>query len=79
MEVRFLRAAKGVTMQDHMQNVIRSETKVCGVRQKLQKRKLRWCGHVQRVDEGNPVREALETEFTDGKQEDSPGNSVESV
>lgn len=49
-----------VTLLVHMQNyVIRRETKVSRGSE-LRERRLRWNGHVQRMDTGNDVKEAFE-------------------
>ena len=60
-EMRCLRAIKGVTRRERMRNEdIRQELKVTELTEKIQESRLRWYGHVKRMEENEFVRWAVE-------------------
>ena len=67
-EMKYLRATRGVSLFDHMRNDdIRQEVGVIGIREKVQESRLRWYGHVQRMDDQSLVRWAMEMKV-DGRR-----------
>ena len=55
-EMRMLRIIKGVTLRDRVKSVdIRKELGVSSIQQKVREMRLRWFGHMQRMEE-NEVR-----------------------
>lgn len=60
-EMRCLRAIRGVTRRERMRNEdIRQELKVTELREKIRESRLRWYGHVKRMEENEFVRWAAE-------------------
>ena len=56
-EMRMLRRIKGVTLRDKVKRVdIRKELGVNNIQEKVRKIRLRWYGHMQRMEEINEVR-----------------------
>ena len=52
-----LRRIKGVTLRDKVKNVdIRKELGVSSIQEKVREMRLRWYGHMQRMEENNEVR-----------------------
>ena len=57
-EMRMLRRIKGVTLRDRVKSVdIRKELGVSGIQEKV---RLRWYGHMQRMEENNEVRAVVD-------------------
>lgn len=60
-EMRMLRRIKGVTLRDRERSVdIRRELGVDDINIKVKEIRMRWYGHVRRMKEGQPAREAME-------------------
>ena len=56
-EMRMLRRIKGVTLSDRVKSVdIRKELGVSSTQEKVREMRLRWYGHMQRMEENNEVR-----------------------
>ena len=56
-EMRMLGIIKGVTPRDKVKNVdIRKELGVNRIQEKVREMRLRWYGHMQRMEENNVVR-----------------------
>jgi len=56
-EMRMLIGIKGVTLRDRVKSVdIRKELGVSSILEKVRKIRLRWYGHMQRIEETNEVR-----------------------
>ena len=56
-EMRMLRRIKGVTLGDKVKSVdIRKEIGVNSIQDKVREMRLRWYGHMQRIEENNKVR-----------------------
>ena len=56
-EMRMLRRIKGVTLRDRVKSVdIRKELGVSSIQEKVRETRLRWYGHMQRMEENNEVR-----------------------
>ena len=50
-EMRVLRAIKGITRRDRVRNTtIRSELKVTSLLEEIERNKLRWYGHMMRIE-----------------------------
>ena len=57
IEMRMLRRIKGVTLRDKVKSVvIRKELGVTSIQEKVRDMRLRWYGHMQRMEENNEVR-----------------------
>ena len=55
--MRMLRRIKGVTLRDKVTSVdIRQELRVSSIQEKVREMRLRWYGHMQRMEENNEVR-----------------------
>ena len=55
--MRILRSIKSVTMKDKVKSVnIRKELGVNSIQEKVREMRLRWYGHMQRMEENNEVR-----------------------
>ena len=55
--MRILRRIKGVTLRDRVKSVdIRKELGVSSIQEKVREMRLRWYGHMQRMEENNEVR-----------------------
>ena len=60
-EMRMLRRIKGVTLRDKVKNVdIRKELGVNSIQEKVREMRLRWYGHMQRMEENNEVRAVVD-------------------
>ena len=60
-EMRMLRRIYGVTLRDKCRSRdIRKELNVGDIREKVREIRLRWFGHIQRMERENPVREAMD-------------------
>ena len=60
-EMRMLRRIRGVTLQDRIRNeTIRQDLGVESITSKLRSARLRWFGHVKRMEENNWVRKSME-------------------
>ena len=56
-EIRMLRIIKGVTLRDRVKSVdIRKELGVSSIQEKVREMRLRWYGHMQRMEDNNDVR-----------------------
>ena len=56
-EMKMLRRIKGVTLRDRVKSVdIRKELGVSSIQEKVREMRLRWYGHMQRMEENNEVR-----------------------
>ena len=56
-EMKVLRLIRGVTRLDRMQNIkIREDLKTTAVLESQEKTKMRWYGHVNRMDEQRPAK-----------------------
>ena len=67
-EMRMLRRIKGVTLKDKERSEnIRKELGVNDINEKVKEIRMRWYGHVLRMDDGNPVKEVMHTEV-EGKR-----------
>ena len=55
--MRMLRRIKGVTLRDKLKSLdIRKELGVNSIQEKVREMRLRWYGHMQRMEENNEVR-----------------------
>ena len=62
-EMKMIRWACGHRRLDHIENEdIRRRVRVTEVHGKIQERRIRWYGHVQRREEGHVTRRTLEME-----------------
>ena len=60
-EMRMLRRIKGVTLRDKVKSVdIRKKLGVNSIQEKVREMRLRWCGHMQRMEENNEVRAVVD-------------------
>ena len=60
-EMRMLRSIKGVTLRDKVKSVdIRKELGVNSIKEKVRDMRLRWYGHMQRMEENNEVRAVVD-------------------
>ena len=60
--MRMLRRIKGVTLRDKVKSVdIRKELGVNSIQEKVREMRLRWSGHMQRMEENNEVRAVVDT------------------
>ena len=76
-EMRMLRWMCGVTRKDKIRNEhIRGMTKVVQASRKITERRLKWYGHVMRMEEDHVVRRAGESD-TGEKEEREPKDKVE--
>ena len=72
-EIRMLRWMCGVTKQDKIINErIRGTTKVGGITEKVQKRRLKWCGHATRREEHYVGRSAMEMKVQGRRKREIP-------
>ena len=56
-EMRMLRRIKGVTLRDEVKSLdTRKELGVNSIQEKVREMRLRWYGHMQRMEENNKVR-----------------------
>ena len=56
-EMRMSRRIKGVTLRDRVKSVdIRNELGVSSIQEKVRTTRLRWYGHMQRMEENNELR-----------------------
>ena len=56
-EMMMMRRIKEVTLRDNVKNVdIRKELGVSSIQEKVREMRLRWYGHMQRMDENNEVK-----------------------
>ena len=61
VEMRCLRAIRGVTRRERMRNEdIRWELKMADLREKIRECRLRWYGHVKRMEENEFIRWSAE-------------------
>ena len=61
-EIRMLRRIKGVTLRDRVKSLdIRNELGVSSIQEKVREMRLRWYGHIQRMEENNKVRAVGDT------------------
>ena len=59
--MRTLRRIKGVTLRDKVKSVdIRKELGVTSIQEKVREMRLRWYGHMQRMEENNEVRAVVD-------------------
>ena len=59
--MRMLRTIKGVTLRDKVKSVdIRKELGVNSIQEKVREMRLRWYGHIQRMEENNEVRAVVD-------------------
>ena len=60
--MRMLRRIQGVTLRDKVKSVdIRKELGVSSIQEKVGEMRLRWYGHMQRMEENNKVRAVCDT------------------
>ena len=60
-EMRMLRRMKGVTLRDKVKSVdIRKEVGVNSIQDNVREMRLRWYGHVQRMEENDEVRAVVD-------------------
>ena len=60
-EMRMLRRIKGVTLRNKVKSVyIRKELGVDSIQEEVRYMRLRWYGHVQRIEENNEVRAVVD-------------------
>ena len=61
-EMRMLRRIKGVTLRDKVKSVdIGKELGVTSIQEKVREMRLRWYGHMHRMEENNEVRAVVDT------------------
>lgn len=61
VEMKYLRAVKGVTRRDHIRNQeVREELEVKSAMETVEERQLGWWGHLQRLDNDRPVKKIWE-------------------
>ena len=74
VEMRCLRAIRGVTRRERMRNEdIRQELKVAELREKIRECRLRWYGHVKRMEENKFVRWSAERREPGTRRRESDG------
>ena len=67
-EMKFLRSMIGKTRRDRVRNEdVRKEVGVEKLNDKIEKNKLRWFGHVRRMEEGRIPKKMLDAKF-EGKR-----------
>ena len=72
-EMKMLRWACGHTRLDRIENqVIRERVKVTEIHKKVQEKRLRWYGHVQRRDENHVTKQALNLEVEGRRRRGRP-------
>ena len=60
-KMRMLRRIKGVTLRDKIKSVdIRKERGVNSIQEKVREMRLRWYGHIQRMEENNEMRAVVD-------------------
>ena len=60
-EMRILQRIKGVTVRDKVKSVdIRKELGVNSIQEEVREMRLRWHGHMQRMEENNEVRAVVD-------------------
>ena len=60
-EMRMLRRIKGITLRDKVKSVdIRKELGVNSIQEKVREMRLRWYGHMQRMEENNETRAVVD-------------------
>ena len=60
-KMRMLRRIKGVTLRDKVKSVdIRKELGVTSIQERVREMRLRWYGHMQRMEENNEVRAVVD-------------------
>ena len=60
-EMRMLRRIKGLTLRDKVKSVnIRKELAMNGIQEIVREMRLRWYGHMQRMEENNEVRAVVD-------------------
>ena len=60
-EMRMLRRIKGATLRDKVNSVdISKELGVTGIQEKVREMRIRWYGHMQRMEENNEVRAVVD-------------------
>ena len=60
-EMRMLRRIKGATLRDKVKSVdISKELGVTGIQEKVREMRIRWYGHMQRMEENNEVRAVVD-------------------
>ena len=68
--MRMLRRLEGVTLRDKVKSVdIRKELGVNSTQEKVREMRLRWYGHMQRMEENNEVRAVVDTRVPGKDQE----------
>ena len=64
-EMRMLRRIKGITLRDRQRSEeIRQELGVEDINVKVRQARLRWFGHLQRMDDRNPIKGTLNMEVS---------------
>ena len=59
-EMRMLRRIRGVTLKDRMRsNDIRKELRIENIKDKVRETRMRWFGHVVRMDDKNTVKQTM--------------------
>ena len=72
VEMRYLGAIRGVTRRDRMRNEdIRWELKMADLREKIRECRLRWYGHVKRMEENEFIRWSAERANQEQGREDA--------
>ena len=60
-EMRMVRRIKGVTLRDKVKSVgIRKELGLTSIQEKVREMRVRWYGHMQRMEENNEVRAVVD-------------------
>ena len=68
-----LRRIKGVTLGDKVKSVdIRKEQGVSSIQEKVREMRLRWYGHMQRMEENDKVRAVVDTRVPGKRQRGRP-------
>ena len=71
--MRMLRRIKGVTLRDKVKRVdIRKELGVTSIQDKVREMRLRWYGHMQRMEENNEVRAVVDMRVPGKRLRGSP-------
>lgn len=80
VEMKYLRAVKGVTKLDRIRNqTIREELEVTSVLDIIKEKQLGWWGHLQRLEDNKPVKQVWETKIIHKRSRGRPYKTWDQV